>query len=232
MRSLLYPALAVCVLQLAACRQAPKATPETGGQEVAAIESPESTKRRLRVVFLGNSLSSGYGLDPSLAFPALVQRKIDSLDWPVTVVNAGVSGETTAGGLSRIDWLLRDSLDVLVLELGGNDGLRGIAPEVTKSNLEQIIRASRARYADIAIVLAGMQVPPNMGEVYAEEFRAIYPEVAQSSGARLIPFLLDGVAGRSELNLADGIHPTAAGHEIVAETVWAALRPVLEEYLP
>ena len=232
MRSPLYPALAAWVLCLAACHQAPQNAPEAEGQEVVVVELFQNNQRLLRVVFLGNSLSAGYGLDPSLAFPALVQRKVDSLGWPVTVVNAGISGETTAGGLSRIDWLLRDSLDVLVLELGGNDGLRGITPEVTKSNLERIIRASRARYTDVAIVLAGMQVPPNMGEVYAEEFRAIYPAVAQSSGARLIPFLLDGVAGKSELNLADGIHPTTAGHEIVAETVWAALRPVLEDRLP
>ena len=182
----------------------------------------------MRVVFLGNSLSAGYGLDPTQAFPALIQQKVDSLGWNVAIVNAGLSGETTAGGLSRIDWLLRQRIDVLVLELGGNDGLRGIATEVTKQNLQAIIDKTRARYPKVRVVLAGMQVPTNLGPVYTTRFRNLYPELALENTIGLIPFILEGVGGVRELNLPDGIHPTAEGHQIVAETVWKTLRPVLE----
>ncbi len=182
----------------------------------------------MRVVFLGNSLSAGFGLDLDQAFPALIQQKVDSLGWNVTVANAGVSGETTAGGLSRIDWLLREHLDVLVLELGGNDGLRGIATEVTKQNLQDIIDKTRARYPEARIVLAGMQVPTNLGPVYTARFRDLYPDLARENDIDLIPFLLENVGGIPELNLPDGIHPTAEGHKIVAETIWKTLGPVLE----
>jgi len=179
------------------------------------------------VVVLGNSLAAGYGLDPEQAFPALLQQKVDSLAWNVVVVNAGVSGETTAGGLSRIDWLLRERVDVLILELGGNDGLRGIATEVTQQNLQAIINKTRDRYAEARVVLAGMQVPTNLGPIYTERFRNLYPELARENDVALIPFLLEGVGGISALNQSDGIHPTAEGHRIVAENVWETLRPVL-----
>ena len=185
----------------------------------------------MRVVFLGNSLSAGYGLDPTLAFPALIQQKVDSLGWPVTVINAGISGETSAGGLSRIDWLLNDPLDVLVLELGGNDGLRGFDTEVTKANLQGIIHRTRARYPEATIVLAGMQVPTNLGSTYTSAFRTLFPVLARENDTELIPFLLEDVGGIKELTLPDGIHPTAAGHRIIAETVWKTLGPVLEARL-
>lgn len=179
------------------------------------------------VLFLGNSLSAGYGLDPELAFPALIQERIDSLGWPFRVINAGLSGETTAGGLRRADWLFRQRVDILVLELGGNDGLRGILPQETRSNLQGIIDLARERNPDIEIVLAGMQMPPNLGTIYTRAFREVFPDVAQANGIHLIPFLLDGVGGIAELNQRDGIHPTAEGHRIVAENVWAVLGPVL-----
>ncbi len=181
------------------------------------------------ILFLGNSLAAGYGLpDNTLAFPGLIQSKIDSLGWPFRVINAGISGETTAGGLGRINWVLRQPIDVLVLELGGNDGLRGINLDATESNLQAIIDSTKARYDDADVVVAGMMVPPNLGEAYTARFAGIFPLIAQRNEAALIPFLLEGVGGVPELNLPDGIHPTIEGHVIVAETVWATLRPVLE----
>ncbi len=167
------------------------------------------------------------GLDPEQAFPALIQEKIDQRGWDYEVVNAGVSGDTTASGLRRIDWLLRRPVDVLFLELGGNDGLRGIAPDVTRQNLQGIIDKTRARNPEAAVVVAGMLIPPNMGPDYFEQFRSIFPEIAGGNDALLIPFLLEGVAGDPELNLPDGIHPTAKGHRRVAEHVWGYLEPLL-----
>lgn len=190
----------------------------------AASETDEKT-----ILVLGNSLAAGYGLDdPGQAFPSLIQQKIDSLGWNFHVVNAGVSGETTAGGLSRIDWLLRQEIDVLILELGGNDGLRGIAPETTRENLQAIIDRTRARYPDAEIVLAGMQIPPNLGQDYTTRFRNLYPELAEAADVHLIPFLLQDVGGVRSLNQRDGIHPTAEGQRIVAQNVWETLKPVLE----
>ncbi len=188
---------------------------------------PDSDTRKV-VLVLGNSLAAGYGLDPDLAFPALVQRKIDSLGWAWRVVNAGLSGETTAGGLRRADWLFRQRVDVLLLELGGNDALRGISTEITRANLQGIIDLARDRHPSVQIVLAGMQVPPNLGGPYAGAFRQIYPDLAKANKAALIPFLLEGVGGVPALNLPDGIHPTAPGHEILAANVWSVLKPVLE----
>ena len=179
-------------------------------------------------MFLGNSLSAGYGIDPSQAFPALVQQYVDSLGWNYRVVNAGLSGETTSGGLRRADWLLRQKVDVLVLELGGNDGLRGIDLTLSEQNLRDIIKKTLAKYPDAKVVLAGMQVPPNMGSDYSTQFREMYPAIAKAHGTALIPFLLEGVGGIKELNLPDGIHPTPEGHKIVARNVWEILKPVLE----
>lgn len=183
------------------------------------------------ILFLGNSLSAGLGVDEAYAFPSLIQQKIDSLGWNFQVVNAGVSGETTAGGLSRIDWVLKQQVDVLVLELGGNDGLRGIATEVTRRNLEQIIGKTLQTYPDAEIVLAGMQIPPNLGHEYTTEFRAVYPEIARENDLHLIPFLLEGVGGVDSLMQADGIHPNRTGHRVVAENVWDVLKPILRESL-
>jgi acyl-CoA thioesterase-1 len=180
------------------------------------------------VLFLGTSLTAGNGLDESDAYPAVIQRKIDSLGLPYRAVNAGVSGETSAGGLRRVDWLLRQPVAVLVLELGANDGLRGQDVTAMRANLQAIIDRTRAGHPDVRIVIAGMESPPNMGRAYTGAFRAVFPELARANGAVLIPFLLDGVAAVPELNQADGIHPTAEGQRKVAETVWRYLEPLLQ----
>ena len=194
----------------------------------ATSDSVKKAASAKTILFLGNSLSAGYGLDPELAFPALIQQKIDSLKWNFQVINAGLSGETSAGGLRRVDWLLQRRIDVLVLELGGNDGLRGIALDLTKKNLQTIIARVKSKYPAARIVIAGMQVPPNLGPEYTTRFRALYPELAKAHRALLIPFLLEGVGGVPHLNLPDGIHPTAAGHRIVARNVWKILLPLLK----
>lgn len=179
------------------------------------------------ILFLGTSLTAGYGLEESEAYPALIQLKIDSAGLPYRVINAGVSGETSAGGLRRIDWLLRQPVAVLVLELGANDGLRGQDVDALRANLQAIIDRTRAAHPDARIVVAGMESPPNMGSAYTSAFRAVFPEVARANDAVLIPFLLDGVAAAPELNQADGIHPTAQGQRVVAENVWRYLETVL-----
>ena len=181
------------------------------------------------VVFFGDSLTAGYGLDdPGVqAFPALIQQKIDAAHLPWRAVNAGLSGETTAGGLRRVEWILRQPVDIFVLELGGNDGLRGIPLTDTQANLQAIIDRVRAKYPAARIILAGMQIPSNLGPDYTRAFRRIFPELAEKNRLTLIPFLLEGVGGRPELNQTDGIHPTAAGHVIVADNVWKVLRPLL-----
>jgi acyl-CoA thioesterase I len=161
------------------------------------------------ILFLGDSITAGYGLEPSQAYPAIIQEKIDAKSWQFKVVNAGQSGDTSAGGLNRMKWLLKNRVDVLVLELGGNDGLRGLPVETTRKNLQAIIDRTRAKYPSVKIVLAGMMVPPNMGRDYGQKFSAIFPELAKKNNALLIPFVLDKVGGVRELNLPDGIHPTA-----------------------
>jgi len=179
------------------------------------------------ILFFGNSLTAGLGLDPSQAFPNLVQQKIDSLEENYKIINAGLSGETSAGGFNRIDWVMKQPFDIFILELGANDGLRGLPLESTRENLQGIIDKVWQKYPAVKIVIAGMMVPPNMGEEYTSEFVKIYPELAKKNGVSLIPFLLDGVAGNIDLNLADGIHPNIEGHRIVAETVWETLRKLL-----
>jgi len=179
------------------------------------------------LVVLGDSLAAGYGLDQSEAFPAHLQRKIDEARLKFQVVNAGVSGDTSAGGLRRLDWLLKRPVDVLVIELGGNDGLRGLSPSALKKNLEAIVERTRAKYPGVQIVLAGMKMPANLGE-YATQFERVYSEVAKEQSLALVPFLLDGVGGRPDLNLPDRIHPTAEGQKILAENVWKVLKPTLE----
>jgi acyl-CoA thioesterase I len=179
------------------------------------------------ILFYGNSLTAGMGLDPEQAFPNLIQQKIHKINKDYLVVNAGLSGETSAGGFSRIDWVLRQPVDIFVLELGANDGLRGLPLQSTRQNLQGIIDKVRQKYPEVKVLIAGMMVPPNMGEDYSEEFVKIYPGLAKKNNAELIPFLLDGVAGNPDLNLPDGIHPNAEGHEIVAENVWDVLKPLL-----
>jgi acyl-CoA thioesterase I len=179
------------------------------------------------ILFFGNSLTAGYGVDPSEAFPALIQDRIDSLHLGYKVVNGGVSGETSAGGNARVDWILRQPVDIFVLELGGNDGLRGIPLSETKKNLQAIIDKVKAKYPAAKLVLAGMQIPPNMGQTYAAEFKRLYPDLAEKNKISLIQFLLKDVGGIGRLNQQDGIHPTAEGHKIVAENVWSVLKDIL-----
>lgn len=181
------------------------------------------------VVFFGDSLTAGYGLDDpaSEAYPALIQKKITAAKLPWRVVNAGLSGETTSGGLRRVEWILRQPVDVFVLALGANDGLRGIEPAVTQASLQGIIDRVRAKYPAAKIVLAGMQMPSNMGEDYTRPFAAIYPVLAEKNHLVLIPFLLADVGGHMDLNQADNIHPNAAGAAKVADTVWQSLHPLL-----
>ena len=191
-----------------------------------AAETVPVAKKKT-IVFFGNSLTAGYGLSPSEAFPAIIQKRIDSLGLPYQVINAGVSGETSSGGKTRIDWILREPVDIFVLELGANDGLRGTLLSETKKNLQDIIDKVRAKYPGTKLVFAGMEIPPNMGQAYTTEFRNIYTELAKKNSMTLIPFLLEGVGGEPELNQVDGIHPTAEGHVIVAENVWKQLEKLL-----
>lgn len=189
---------------------------------IAADASKPST-----VVVLGDSIAAGFGVDPDESFPAVLQRKVDEGGYNYRVINAGVSGDTTAGGLSRINWLLKQNIDILLIELGGNDGLRGVNPDNTRSNLVQIIERVRARNPETRVVLAGMQMPPNMGADYTQKFALVFPEVAQQTKATLIPFILEGVGGKLELNQPDRIHPNPEGHRMVAANAWKFLEPLL-----
>jgi acyl-CoA thioesterase-1 len=193
---------------------------DSGKDSVAVI-------KKKTIVFFGNSLTAGYGLSPEQAFPALIQKKIDSLGFPYRVINAGVSGETSSGGKTRIDWILQQPIDIFVLELGANDGLRGIPLSETKKNLQEIIDKVKEKSPDIKLVFAGMEIPPNMGQKYTADFRNIYKDLAAKNKMTLIPFLLEGVGGEPALNQDDGIHPTAEGHSIVAENVWKELEKLL-----
>lgn len=180
-----------------------------------------------RILFFGDSITAGLGVDKQQAFPALIQDRIDSLGLNYEVVNGGLSGETSAGGLRRISWVMQRPVDIMVLELGGNDGLRGIDLSSTKQNLQGIIDAALAENPDMKIIIAGMQVPPNLGQEYTQEFSDLYPELAEENDLPLIPFLLQEVGGNPELNQPDGIHPTAKGHKIIAETIWETLKPII-----
>ena len=183
------------------------------------------------ILFYGDSLTAGYLLDDpaTQSFPALIQEKIKAAGYHYAVVNAGLSGDTTAGGLSRIGWVLRQPVDILFLELGGNDGLRGLPIDEAKRNLQGIIDKTRAKYPGARVVIAGMQIPPNFGPEYVERFKAMYGELAQANaGATLLPFLLDGVGGDESLNQKDQIHPTAEGHRKIAEGIWPVLEPLLK----
>jgi acyl-CoA thioesterase-1 len=224
LRKRLMPAI-VLLAMLAACGNAKNDTEKTNTDTVATNTNETAVKQN--ILFFGTSLTAGLGLDPSEAYPALIQNRIDSLKLPYNVINAGLSGETSAAGKSRIDWLLKQEIDVFVLELGANDGLRGIAVTETTKNLQAIIDAVKAKYPDVKMVMAGMQVPPNMGSTYANDFKAIFPKLAVSNNMVLIPFLLDKVGGVPELNQPDGIHPTAEGDKILAENVWVKLKDIL-----
>jgi acyl-CoA thioesterase I len=198
-----------------------------GSDQTNTTNETVPVAKKKTIVFFGNSLTAGYGLSPEQAFPALIQKKIDSLGLPYHAINAGVSGETSSGGKTRIDWILQQPVDIFILELGANDGLRGTSLSETKNNLQDIIDRVKAKNPDIKLVLAGMQVPPNMGQVYSTEFKNLYPDLAAKNSMTLIPFLLEGVGGETNLNQSDGIHPTAEGHHIVAENVWKELKKLL-----
>lgn len=186
------------------------------------IQSPPKV-----ILIFGDSLTAGYGLSPEEAFPALVEKQLKEAGKSCKVINAGLSGETSAGGLSRIEWVLRQPIDVFMLELGGNDGLRGLPLEQTKKNLQSIIDKVKTKNPNAKIVITGMMVPPNMGTDYTTQFKAIFPELAKKNKATLLPFLLEGVAGDEKLNLPDGIHPNIEGHKIVAKTVTKTISPLL-----
>ena len=211
-----------------ACRDAPEKTSGTS-EDVNNTEklAIEETSEKV-ILFFGDSLTAGYGLELEQAFPALIQSRLDSLGLDYTVINSGLSGETTSGGINRLNWVLKQDVDVFVLELGANDGLRGIPLAETRKNLQAMIDVVKEKNKETIIVLAGMQIPPNMGPEYTTEFRKIFPELAEENQIPLIPFLLDGVAGIPELNLEDGIHPTPEGHEIVRDNVWSVLENVVK----
>lgn len=229
--------LIVPLLLFASCHEREStqqnATPEskTTTSPNPATNAPDTAATHKKtVLFFGNSLTAGYGL-PSMdqAFPALIGRRIDSLHLPYRIVNAGVSGETSAGGKSRIGWVLRQPVAIFVLELGANDGLRGIPPTGTRANLQAILDSVKTHYPDAKLVIAGMQMPPSMGADYTGAFRNIFPDLAKTNHAALIPFLLQDVGGVPRLNQPDGIHPTPQGHTILADNVWRVLAPLLSK---
>jgi acyl-CoA thioesterase-1 len=195
-----------------------------------AENSPQDFAGLKTIVVLGDSLAAGLGVAREEAFPALLQKKIDGAGLRWRVVNAGVSGDTSADGLGRVDWVLKQPVDVLILELGANDGLRGLPPSATRTNLQAIIDRVKQVYPRARIVIAGMQMPPSMGEEYTAAFQKVFPSLAASNHAALVPFLLEGVGGKRDLNQADQIHPSPEGHQVVADNVWKLLRPVLEQF--
>ena len=208
-------------------------TPATASKAATPPDTAEAgrdavAKSQPTILFFGDSITAGLGVEPDQAYPALVEQKVDSLHLPYAVVNAGLSGETTAGGRSRVNWVLsRQPVSIFVLELGGNDGLRGLPLQNTRKNLQAIIDTVRQKAPKAKIVLAGMQIPPNMGAAYAADFKKLYTETATRNHLVLIPFLLEGVGGHPDLNQRDGIHPTPEGHRLVARTVWRTLQPLL-----
>ena len=231
-RFLFVAALGLWAVTSLACggREAPArdAAPaaEASAPAASTPASAQTADTRPRVVFLGDSLTAGLGLAQAEAYPTLIQQKIDAAGLRYQVVNAGVSGDTSAGGLSRLDWALEGDVQVMVVALGGNDGLRGLPADELKKNLSTIIERARAR--SIAVILAGMEAPPNFGQSYTVSFRQVYADLASQYGVPLIPFLLQGVAGIEGLNQRDGIHPTAEGARTVADNVWTVLRPTLK----
>jgi acyl-CoA thioesterase-1 len=198
-----------------------------GAESARAVDGSTGSIRTPVVLFFGTSLTAGLGLDPEQAFPSLIEKKALAEGIPIKVVNAGLSGETTAGAVRRIEWVLRTPADLVVIEGGANDALRGLAPEDARANLEQLIAAVRAKQPGATIALIQMEAPPNFGVAYTRSFRAIYPEVARKENVTLLPFLLGGVAGFPRLNQPDGVHPNLSGERIVADNIWKALKPVV-----
>lgn len=221
--------LFIGVFLMFGCGSSPSSQSNTKSEDKQVASTQEEEPDRPIILFFGNSITAGYNLEVREAFPALIQEKLDSLGYDYKSVNAGLSGETSSGGLNRIEWVLQTVPDIFVLELGANDGLRGLDLTETKKNLKAIISKVRAANPEVKVLIAGMQVPPNLGKAYTTNFREMFVEISEESNAVLIPFLLQDVAGIAELNLSDGIHPTPEGHKIVAENVWKYLEPLLEE---
>jgi acyl-CoA thioesterase-1 len=217
----------VAAVTLAACSRDDEASSSSVIADTATV-ADTVVGRKGRILFVGTSLTAGLGLDPEQSYPALIAQRVDSLGLPYEVDNAGYSGETSAGALRRVDWLVRNPVDVLVLETGANDGLRGLSVDSMRANIQAIIDRVRTVSPDVRILLVGMEAPPNLGPRYTSEFRKVFPEVAERNGATLLPFLLVGVAGIDSLNQGDGIHPNVAGSGMLAETVWRSLLPLLE----
>jgi acyl-CoA thioesterase-1 len=220
------PIVLICPVLLAACHDHPAPSLPDSTQTPAPTQTMTKDSGRT-IIFFGNSLTAGYGLQPDESFPARIGHRLDSLHKTYKIVKAGISGETTSGGKSRIAWILRQPADIFVLELGGNDGLRGIPVTTTRDNLQSIIDTVKSKYPKCKILLVGMRVPPSMGSTYAIAFHDIFVRLAEKNKIPLIPFLLEGVGGDPSLNQADGIHPNTAGEKIVTETVWKALQPLL-----
>ena len=228
-RSIFAGLVALACLGAAGCRGNSK-EPSVASREAAAATvpaDPDAPPARPRIVAFGDSLTIGLGLLEQEAYPALLQNKINEAGYQFEVVNAGVSGDTSAGGLRRLDWALEGNVKVLIVAFGGNDGLRGLPVAQMKENLSQII--DKARERNIVIILAGMEAPPNFGQEYATGFRQAFRDVALNKRVLFIPFLLNNVAGKPELNQADGIHPNQQGTQIVADTVWSVLEPLLDQ---
>lgn len=201
----------------------------TGNSSKDTLAKPlDKNLNTQNILFFGTSLTAGYGLEPGEAYPELIQHQLDSLKLPYKAINGGLSGETSAAGKGRIDWLLKQPVSIFVLELGANDGLRGIAVKETTANLQAIIDSVKAKYPEAKLMLTGMEVPPNMGDKYASDFRNMFKLLAKKNKMAFLPFLLDGVAGIPKLNQNDGIHPTATGQKIVAKNVWSKLQPLLK----
>jgi acyl-CoA thioesterase-1 len=203
---------------------------ETTTEQIEPSQLAETSENSTKTILcFGDSITAGYGLEDSNdAFPAVLQEKIDSLNLNYVIVNSGLSGETTAGGKSRIDWVLNQDIDIFLLELGANDGLRGVPLSETRANLQAIISTVEEKSPNTKIILAGMQLPPNMGQDYTTEFKQLFSELAKANNIAFIPFILKDVGGIAELNQSDGIHPTVEGHKIVAHTVWEVLKPMLK----
>jgi acyl-CoA thioesterase-1 len=217
-------AMAVC----AACTPSDVPSAEIrSSTDAPAAARPSATAPRPRIVFLGDSLTAGYGLAKEESVPSLIQAHLQAEGYPYEVINAGVSGDTSAGGLSRLDWSLEGDVKVLVIELGANDGLRGLPVASMKRNLAELI--TRAQSRSIKVVLTGMEAPPNFGAAYTAEFRQVYRDLAKLAGVTFMPFYLDGVAGLPHLNIADGMHPNAEGARIIERAVWRAIQPLLEK---
>lgn len=221
------------LLVLAACGTTSDEEPVSSAKVSPSVSdappSVASASRKVTVLFFGTSLTAGYGLDPSMAFPKLVAEKAAADGLPIDAVNAGLSGETSAGAVRRIEWTLRNPADVVIIETGGNDALRALNADSLEKNLTAVVEQTKATLPDARILLAVMEAPPNLGAAYTKRFREAYENVAREQGVALLPFLLEGVAGHSSLNQADGVHPNERGERLVADNVWKALKPLVEE---